>query len=156
MKMEKAVLGFLAGVALFAQTPAVAANACLHQATNDDLVNELSRRLYVGGGSGGSGAQANYSCDLYGDLRMGLIGPMGTEVKVDVTVRNAQVCAAQRTNLAQMRSRISSVSMVAACDLYGDLERYSFTPDGRIQKLAGVTIRNMSVCLEQARNLNQR
>ncbi len=154
MRMKNAVLGFLAAVAVFAQTPAMA-NVCLQQASNQDLVNELSRRLYVGGGIG-SGAQANYSCDLYGDLRMGLLGPSGTEVKVDISVRNAQVCAAQRTQLTQLRSRIHSVSMVAACDLYGDLERYSFTPDGRIQKLAGVAIRNMNVCLEQARTLNQR
>lgn len=149
--IRRAILGTLLSVA----TTAGAANVCLQQATNQELVNELSRRLYVGGGGGGTGAQANYSCDAYGDLRLGLVGPTGEEAKADVSVRNVSLCSRQRDTLTQYRTRINGVSLVGVCDLYGDLIRFSLTTDGRLQKLSDVTIRNMDLCLKQADAMNQ-
>lgn len=133
------------------------ANVCLQQATNAELVNELSRRLHGGGGGGGGfgGAQASYMCDLYGDLQIGLIGLSGQEAKADVTIRNAGTCGRQRDVLSQFRSRINGVAVLGVCNLYGDLQRFSMTTEGRIQPLSEITIRNMETCLRQADAMNK-
>ena len=155
MKLAKKSLGILVGIGALLGATTASANVCLQQASNADLVSELSRRLYVGGGGGGFGAQATYTCDLYGDLRVGLIGISGAEAKADVTVRNVQNCTRQTTLLSQTRSRISQVTLIGVCDLYGDMQRFSLTPDGTVRRLSEVTIRNFDTCMRQAEALNR-
>jgi hypothetical protein len=158
MKFGTKALGLLMAAGSLLGASSAQANLCLQQATNAELVNELSRRLHFGGGGGNGGlggAQATCRCDLYGDLQLGLIGPTGSEAKADVTVRNAQTCARQRDVLSQFRSRITQISLVGVCDLYGDLQRFSLTPDGTFKRLSEVTIRNVETCLRQADAMNR-
>jgi hypothetical protein len=159
MKFSKRLAVVMTGCAAALGASSSYGSACLQQASNAELLNELARRLYVGGGGGGGGigigARANYGCDLYGDLRLGLIGPAGEEAKAEVTIRNGQTCGRQRDVLTQFKSRIGQVALIGVCDLYGDLQRFSLTPDGRIQRLQEVIIRNIDTCLRQADAMNR-
>lgn len=158
MKFEKKSLRLLVAAATLLGASSAPANMCLQQATNAELLNELSRRLQSGGGDGSclGGAQATYTCDRYGfgNLEIALVGLTGSEMKVQVPVRDAQRCARQRDVLSQFRSRITQLAVIGVCDSNGDLWRFSLTPYG-IKRISEIIIRDVETCLQQADAMNR-
>ena len=128
---------------------------CLPQASNDEILRELSRRLNGGPNPGGNESVASYSCDAYGDLEISLVGPTGFEKKSKVMVRSQDNCANQAANLRAHRSRVTRVLLAGICDAYGDLHRFSLTQNGELGDLGTTMIRNAEACLQQAANINQ-
>lgn len=145
-----------AAIASVVTTVAAADSTCLKFASNSDILSELNFRLNNGGGGGGGYpmAQASYLCSAYGDLDIFLIGPQGSEVNEQVGMRNPTFCQRQTQTLNAYRRNISAVTIIGVCNSYGDLERFSLTPDGQIRKLSKISLRDINRCLQQAESMN--
>ncbi len=171
------VLGFLAAagsvalLALACERPADGSNPaassdnaitgadaqCLHNASNADLITELSTRLN-GGSSGGTttaSAAGSFTCDSSTNLTIGIVGANGAEQTKQVFTGSAQACQTAATKLGQTRGSITKTALIGVCDSSTNLVRFSATPDGTLTQLSSVFTGSASSCSTQADSLNQ-
>jgi hypothetical protein len=149
----KSLLSLVAGLLFFVTASASAVE--LRDASNQQILDELSFRLGAGGGSGSDASTVRFACDIYGDLIIGLVNASGYETKKDVVIRNQPRCNDQASKLNLKPAAVTSVRLVGICDIYGDLNRFSLTTNGTINQLDSYTVRNYDNCLVQAAAMNK-
>ena len=133
---------------------AFAADQCLQRATNQDLLDEIGRRL--NGPNPTTSATASYNCDNFGDMLISLVGASGTESTAKVSVRNESGCQDQADALRNTRAKINVTMLAGVCDSFGDLHRFSLTPNGTLSTLSTTTLHDQQACLQQASQMNGR
>lgn len=130
---------------------------CLHNASNSDLIAELSSRL-SNGSSGGTtttaGAAGSFTCDSSTNLTIGIIGPTGQEQTKEIFTGSASACQTAATKLGQTRGSITHTSLIGVCDSSTNLVRFSATPDGALTQLSSVFTGSASSCSTQADAMN--
>jgi hypothetical protein len=126
---------------------------CLHQASNADLIAELSSRLQSGPTNPG-GAVASYSCDSSAQLNISVVSPTGAEHTAQVYVGNGANCQAVMQTLNRNRHSIATTELIAVCDSSAQVNRFSVTPDGNLQTLSSIYVGNMDQCLAQANQID--
>ncbi len=127
------------------------ADPLLQQATNQELLNEVGRRM--GSVNPTQQATASYDCDLYGNLNITLISN-GTIQTSSVDAGNSTFCQSQASELTQYRTHIRITSFVAACDLYGTLFKFSATPQGGLTKISETAAGGSTQCRKSATAIN--
>jgi hypothetical protein len=128
---------------------------CLHNASNADLVAELSTRLSSSGGTTTtSGAAGSFTCDSSTNLTIGIIGPTGTEQTKEIFTGSAATCQTAATKLNATRGSITHTALIGVCDSSTNLQRFSATPDGALTQLSAVFTGSASSCATQADAMN--
>jgi hypothetical protein len=136
-----------------------ATQQCLHQATNQEIIDELQARLAAsgsssGGTTSGDSAAVSFVCDNFANLQFSVVGPNGQEHKDQVTIGSSSTCNDAAQKLNQTRASITHTSLFGVCDNFANLNRWSVTPDGTLTKLSSVTIGSSSTCASQADAMN--
>lgn len=128
----------------------------LRDATNQQILDELSYRLRAGGGGGGGsgGARAMYSCDSSSYLQISVVNSSGSETTESVYIGSSSNCNSQVQTLNANRARITDTVIAAVCDSSAYLKRFSITREGVMSELQARYIGSMTNCLSQAEVIN--
>lgn len=121
----------------------------LTQATNAQLLDELSRRLT--GGQSGTTAFANYLCDS-NYLKVSLVGEKTGETSL--YLGSQERCTQQTQILNRFKSKISSLTVIALCDS-NYLKRFKLLPSGEVKEIDSLYLGDYNKCFDQARPINQ-
>jgi hypothetical protein len=127
---------------------------CLRQASNADLLAELSSRLQSGGTNPSGGAVASYSCDSSAQLNISVVSPAGAEHTAQVYIGNSANCQAVMQTLNRNRHSITATELVAVCDSSAQVNRFSVTPAGDLTTLSSIYVGNMDQCLALANQID--
>lgn len=136
-------------------TLSFAQSRCLQQASDDDLLDELSRRL---GNSTGpiddEISEATYTCNgQY--FYISLVSPTGSEARSSVYVTSSTYCSELRSTLSTTKWQISNPTTIALCN--GQyLYRKQLTPSGSINDLNTQYLSSSSECVDTANEINRR
>lgn len=129
-------------------TPSLFANECLEEASNEDLVSELERR--IGSGRNNGGALAETIC--YGDrMRIGLISSNAEEFSIEFSFRFQSDCD-QYSNQIGNTFRVNTLKIAALCQ-GSTLRRIALTPRN-LRQLESIEYRFQSDCEVKAREIN--
>lgn len=146
---------FLVALAACLILAATASSAVeLRDATNQQLVDELSYRLRVGGGGSGNSSSISYLCDSSSYLKISIVGPSGTESSKQYYLGDSAYCSRQRAVLNTSRGRIERTTVIAICDSSYYLQRFSVTELGVVRDLSNNYIGDSEACFDQARSIN--
>lgn len=130
-------------------------NRCLQNASDDDLIQELSRRLNTGGGGGGHhdrGALVNYNCQ--GNYLHYYITADNVDYQNDVRADTSDHCLEVSRALNANRDHISGSAVIYICE--GNyMNRYKIYEEGRTEELSEIRYNSSQECREQALQLNQ-
>lgn len=133
---------------------ALAASAVeLSEATNRQLIQELSRRLNSGGGEGGS-AILTYLCDGSGYLKIESLNSSGASKSESIYLSERAKCEAQAALLRANKNKAYGLMLFALCDGSGYLHKYSANETGEIKKLSSTYLSSYEACLPQAKGIN--
>ena len=141
-----AVLGLVSGTSVLAVE--------LTQATNQQILDELGRRL--GGGSGPGpfpAASASFICDSRSALVVTLAG-RDTSSSVTVDTNGSNNCLSQADLLVRHRSHISTTAIIGICDSNWSLNRISLNPSGMATKIGVTPMNGSSQCLAAESQMN--
>jgi hypothetical protein len=111
-------------------------------------------------GQGGShpppsgGATARFTCNSSANLEISLVGDAGTEKRDSVNIGTFSRCRAAADTLNANRREVRRTVLLGVCDSSANLNRFSLTRAGDIQRLAAVNIGTFSGCDAQATDLN--
>jgi hypothetical protein len=125
----------------------------IHDATNQQLLNELARRLQGGGGGWPSDEAgiASYYCDSY-TLTIRFLPARGSETSTSLNLSNSGECT-KRVQQVGNKTRITQRTIVAGCDSY-TLYRVLLDPRDGISSLPTQSLSNSSDCDREATRLN--
>ncbi len=122
-------------------------------ATNQQILEELARRLNSGPGPGGN-AFASYICDSYGYMAISLVAPTKTS-EIKLYIGNDSQCNQQAAILSTNKSKIYSFAQAAVCDSYSYMKRYSLTQYGELKEISSTYMGDYQKCFDQAKIINQ-
>lgn len=104
-------------------------HSCLNQATNSELLNEIGRRLDVGGPGTGAVSQATFTCDQYNRLNVSLTNlTAGTSTNFQ---EYSNQCAADRDFFAKKLKQIRDGKIIAWCDQYSRVVKVLLMASGQ-------------------------
>ena len=135
----------------FPLTVAIANDGCLTQATNQELVNEIGRRMNLP--TPAQEAIASYECDLYGVLTISLLSNQAIQSQT-VKINQSSACQKAAVELTTFRSRILKPSFAAVCDIYGTLFKFGMTPSGGLSLVSNNDMGTQSQCTKTATAIN--
>lgn len=123
----------------------------LHEATNEQLLSELSRRLSQTPPAPVE-AFASYMCNPQYEMKIELVAESGSAVSESVYLGAS--CGSTAQKLTEKRSRITKTTVIAVCTPQYSLIKYSLTPAGALKKISDTYIG--SGCSQQADQINNR
>lgn len=133
---------------------AVADHSCLVNATNSDLVNEVSRRLQgTTPPPPPAGATVVLSCDSY-RLKISLTPAVGNEVSTYVDGNDAASCQSTLQSVGGPVISINRKKIIGICDTYR-LKRVELNPLGEAKALSYMDLSNAKECATTADALNK-
>jgi len=141
----------LLAAAILSAAPLAAVD--LQSATNQQLVDEVGRRLSVAG-PGSASAVATYTCDSSATLHLTVFNSSGTTNEQTVYVGDAGNCTAQANVLNSNRTQINGLVLAAACDSSGTLHRFPITTAGTFGTDSTVYVGDVPTCIAQAKQIN--
>jgi hypothetical protein len=143
-------------ISIFLASMAYQARAVeLRDATNQQLLEELSYRLRTGGPVQES-AIASYTCDNFDRLNISVISSTGQEATAMWGMANTEVCANTASLLNSNKGEITRNTLIAGCNNFNRLQRYTVTTTGRLSKLPDVATRTAEECIAQSNDINTR
>jgi hypothetical protein len=127
----------------------------LRDASNQQLLQELSYRLGSGGPTQES-AIASYTCDNFDRLNISVISSSGQEATAMWGMANTDVCTNTASLLNSNKGNITRNTLIAGCNNFNRLQRYTVTTTGRLSKLPDVATRTAEECIAQSNDINTR
>ncbi len=137
---------------LLVLTSSAHANQCLSEATNEELLSEISRRMGQGGG-GESGVQVTFQCDAGYNLVVSAVN-LDTGVSGDFQAYSHQ-CGTDRDLFSQRLggSPLRGGKLIAWCDGGYNLVKLNITVSGRLNLISK---KYSSQCQQDADAINRK
>ena len=131
------------------------ANTCVEDATNQELMDEISRRLYIGDPGPGDDILISATCNSYQLELTNTNLNKGTETNLTMNVGTTSNC---RSVADLVNSRLGSSpkdrgAVIAACNSY-QLYRVLASTDGGLKQLKTKNLGTTSNCKREADRLN--
>jgi hypothetical protein len=136
---------------LIVSTPTLADSVCLSRATNQELLNEIARRM-DSTGPGSQSVMVSATCSSW-QLRLHLTSLDGNTGSGSLDFSNSTACSNFLTKFGANRT-LSSNKIIGACSSW-QLRRILIKTDATIQDLPSIDYSNATLCEEAAADLNR-